>query len=73
MVLIPKSLDKQGIILEFKACKDASNLQETSALALAQIVENKYTSAFLGSDVKSVLCIGMAFCGKEMAHQWVVL
>jgi hypothetical protein len=73
MVLIPKTLDKQGVILEFKVCKDQSQLQETAAKALTQIVEKKYPVAFLDSNVHDVLCIGMAFCGKEMAYESVVL
>jgi hypothetical protein len=64
MFLTPKDPSKQGIILEFKISKTIKALSKTAQLALDQISQKHYTDAFPGP----ILCIGMAFCKKEMAH-----
>ncbi len=71
-MMIPKSPNLQhGIILEFKACKTESELEEAAAKALTQIQDQKYIQAFPKDT--PVLLIGMAFCGKEMKEAHTLL
>ena len=66
VMFIPKKLDLAGIILEFKVAKTPELLRERANDALVQIKDMEYMSIFKSHNVKSVLAIGMSFCGKEM-------
>jgi hypothetical protein len=70
IILSPKKPGKRGIILEFKVCEKEDMLESTAKEALTQIVDKKYTDAFHGQEV---LCIGIAFCGKELAFEFALI
>ena len=71
-MLKPRNLEKQkqGVILEFKVIstkedldenKVQEKLQEECTIALKQIIEKKYISAFKNAGVENILKIGVAF------------
>jgi hypothetical protein len=66
VVFIPKNKEHQGIILEFKVSPDSTQLLDKAKEALGQIKDKQYVQTFAQHQVKKVLAIGMAFCGKEM-------
>jgi len=70
IVFIPKENERGGILLEFKVGSE-DNLVQKANEALQQIKDKKYLITFKSHGVKSVLAIGMAFCGKqvEIAHE----
>ena len=41
-------------------------MQDRAKDALAQIKDKNYVEAFNKHDIKTVLTIGLAFCGKQM-------
>ncbi len=61
---------KKGILLEFKTCEKPEDLTQTAEDALTQIQDKRYTSAFKTGEI---LCIGIAFCGKELRYSWKIL
>jgi hypothetical protein len=71
VVLIPKNRQRNGILLEFKVANTEESLVNKAEEALVQIKDKQYLQNFKQHDIKSVLAIGMAFCGKqlEMAHE----
>ena len=71
-MLKPRNLEKQkqGVILEFKVISTKEDLdenkvqekfQEECTIALKQIIEKKYISAFKNAGVENILKIGVAF------------
>lgn len=64
----PKKGNLPGIIIEFKAAKNASedDLKKLSQKALRQIDDRHYASEFSDGDVSSVLKYGIAFSGKNV-------
>ena len=66
IIIIPKDKSKMGILLEFKIAKTPEDLVESAKDALAQIRAKNYTNAFIQHEIKTVLLIGMAFCGREV-------
>ena len=69
VVLLPKSRNHpQALILEYKVCKDAEELAATSEGGLKQILDKNYaTKVWSQQQVKSILAVSIAFCGKEIA------
>ena len=72
VVFIPKDNKRDGILLEFKV-GDKDKLVQKAQEALQQIKDKEYLATFKNHGVKSVLAIGMAFCGKhvELAHELI--
>ena len=67
VIFIPKTdKTKNGILLEFKVSKEEKLLPNKAQEALQQIKDQKYLAAFKLHGIKSVLAIGMAFCGKQV-------
>ena len=66
IIIIPKDKSKMGILIEFKVAKTPEDLGESAKDALAQIRAKNYTNAFIQHEIKTVLLIGMAFCGREV-------
>jgi hypothetical protein len=66
IIIIPKDKTKMGILMEFKIAQTPETLMESAKDALAQIQTKNYTNAFTQHDIKNVLLIGMAFCGREV-------
>ena len=61
-------VSKNGVILEFKAPKDATeaNLIKEAAVALQQIKEKKYAMELEMKGVKNIISIGIAFAKKDV-------
>jgi hypothetical protein len=66
VVLIPKDKNKDGILLEFKIARNDAELLDRANEALSQIKDKQYFQVFKQHQVKDVLAIGIAFCGKEL-------
>jgi hypothetical protein len=66
-ILIPHDKQKAGILLEFKICEEPESLQAKAQEAVKQTKDKKYVEEFNKLNIKSVLVIGLAFCGKNMA------
>ncbi|PWU07189.1 MAG: AAA family ATPase [Verrucomicrobia bacterium] len=71
VVLFPKNTQEKGILLEFKKCENPADLLGKAQEALSQIKDKQYKEIFGKHDVKSILAIGLFFCGKqvEMAYE----
>jgi hypothetical protein len=67
VMLIPKDLNRRGIILEFKTAKKAENLQEAAKKALQQINDKQYEAELRQLGIQSILKLGLAFRGKDVA------
>ena len=67
VVLIPKDLEKLGIILEFKVVKGNKTLPETAEEALAQINARHYEVELQQRGIRRILKIGLGFRGKEVS------
>jgi hypothetical protein len=66
IIIIPKDKSKMGILMEFKIAQTPEDLMGSAKDALAQIQTKNYTNAFTQNDIKNVLLIGMAFCGRDV-------
>ncbi|OGT21470.1 MAG: hypothetical protein A3C55_06445 [Gammaproteobacteria bacterium RIFCSPHIGHO2_02_FULL_42_13] len=68
ITLIPKpsNPNRVGIIFEFKATREVSQLETEVEGALKQIDQNRYKAALEKHAVTKALHVGMAFCGREM-------
>jgi len=70
VMLVPKDRTKtsRGIIFEFKRVnkRKKETFEDKIEEAKKQIVENKYAEELRGLGVKEVVCIIMAFAGKEV-------
>ena len=71
VAFIPKSKQKNGIILEFKIANTQEELVSKANQALIQIKEKQYFQSFKQHEIKNILAIGIAFCGKKVkvAHE----
>ena len=66
--LFPMIENLPGFLIELKATKDkAADLEVLSSEALDQIEEKRYVQEMQESGVREIICIGMAFRGKEVA------
>ncbi|MDJ1305908.1 MAG: PD-(D/E)XK nuclease domain-containing protein [Candidatus Midichloria sp.] len=66
VMFIPKNKQLSGILLEFKVAEVPEDLVNKAQEALDQIKDKQYMEVLHQHEVKSVLAIGMAFCGKKM-------
>jgi hypothetical protein len=66
VMLLPKNKQNQGILLEFKTSETVDGLVPKAQEALDQIKDKKYFSVFKQHEVRNVLAIGLAFCGKKV-------
>eukprot|EP00916_Digyalum_oweni_P018688 GHVL01031242.1.p1 GENE.GHVL01031242.1~~GHVL01031242.1.p1 ORF type:complete len:479 (+),score=79.94 GHVL01031242.1:182-1438(+) len=57
---------KRAILLEFKVSTAPELLKKTAKDAILQIKEKRYITTLKQEEIKSVLAIGLAFCGKEV-------
>ena len=64
LALIPKDLKSLGIIMEFKAIDDQSNLIDEAEKALIQIKELQYDTELRARGVTNIYYMGIAFSGK---------
>lgn len=66
LVLEPKLTNMPGIIMEFKACKSAEKLSQSSIEALGQIEEKNYDIELKERGIKAIVKYGIAFAGKHV-------
>lgn len=66
VMIIPKDINKLGLILEFKVARPNKTLTETAAEALAQLRERRYATILRQKGIANILQIGVTFCGKEV-------
>ncbi|MEM7495793.1 MAG: AAA family ATPase, partial [Myxococcota bacterium] len=68
LALEPKEKSMPGFVLEFKkAPRVDGTLEQAAAKALAQIKEREYHADLLHRGVETVVVLGLAFRGKEVA------
>lgn len=66
VVFIPKNKQIKGILLEFKTSDKIDLLLDRAQEALEQIKDKQYFQIFKQHEVKNILAIGLAFCGKQL-------
>ena len=66
VALIPKNKANLGIMIELKTTEQESDLDDAAKTALTQIENKKYTHVFIEHEVKNIMCLGLAFCGKRL-------
>ena len=68
IMLLPKSADMPGIIIEVKAAAQASKeeLKLLACKALRQIDARRYDTELVRHDVRQIYKYGIAFCGKSV-------
>jgi len=66
IVLKPKDLNKQGIIIEFKLIDNDTNADDVLQEALKQIDEKKYDTELKAAGITDVLKIAVGFTGKAV-------
>ena len=66
VMIIPKDTTKKAVIIEFKVSEDKEEESMKAAVeaALDQIEETNYSDELIYSDIKDIIKIGIAFCGK---------
>ena len=70
IMLIPKDVDKLGIIIEFKkATLPKESLELVAKKALAQIKEKEYTQELQNQGIKNIKLMGIACKGKKILIQ----
>lgn len=66
--LMPLQSDLPGFIFELKASRESGeSLDKLAEKALQQITEKSYTTEMSAKDVHDIICIGIAFRGKDVA------
>lgn len=68
VMLIPKNINKLGVIIEFKKISEFSNetLEEASIAALTQIRDRAYRAELNERGVNNILELAIVFKGKEL-------
>jgi hypothetical protein len=66
VLMIPRDINLQGFILEFKRDDSEENLKSLAEQALTQIINKKYVTKLKQQKVKSALALGIAFAGKKV-------
>ena len=68
MSMEPRERHLPGILMEFKAAKDADEekLHELAKRGLEQIGSRKYETEFADRGVLQIVKYGIAFCGKDV-------
>ncbi len=67
VMIIPKDLNKIGIIVEFKKAKDDTDevLKKAVNDALNQIEIRNYQTELKARGIKNIISLGISFCGKK--------
>ena len=60
----PKNKNNRGYILEFKVTKNEEDLEKEAKQAIEQIISKKYDVSLKERDIKDIIILGVAFCGK---------
>lgn len=68
VMVMPKEVSKQGIIIEFKKIDELSkeSIEEAAQKALKQIEDKKYIQELLDRGIKSIIKLAIVFKNKEV-------
>ncbi len=68
VMIVPKDVSKQGIIIEFKKIDELSkeSIEEAAQKALKQIEDKKYIQELLDRGIKSIIKLAIVFKNKEV-------
>lgn len=66
MVLEPKVVSLPGIIMEFKASKEETRLEDLAEEALRQISDKDYDTDMRNRGIHDIVKYGIAFSGKKV-------
>ncbi|MEM7494537.1 MAG: AAA family ATPase [Myxococcota bacterium] len=71
LLLIPHDPRKPGIVMEFKVIDSEGELEQATDKALRQIKGKNYHAELFAQGVNTVIALGLAFAGKDVAveHQ----
>lgn len=74
-MLIPRDATKLGIVIEFKKVDtyEDETLEQAAVSAIKQINEKMYAQEMTSREVSSALAIGIAFNGKKILMQSMLL
>ena len=64
VAIIPKTLDKKGIILEFKRANTSETIEAAAKRALKQINDKRYDEGMKNKGIKDIVKLGIGFKGK---------
>ncbi len=67
IILIPKDINKLGILIELKIKEEKETLEKAASRGLEQIDEKKYTEELKQVGIKKALKLGIGFSGKKFA------
>jgi hypothetical protein len=67
VMLLPKDKAKLGIVLEFKTAEETEDLTIVAQQALQQVKDKQYEAELKQAGIQSVLKLGLAFKGKDVA------
>ena len=60
----PKNKNNKAYVLEFKVTKNEEDLEKESKEAIEQIISKKYDVSLKEREIKDIIILGIAFCGK---------
>ena len=60
----PKNKNNKAYVLEFKVTKNEGDLEKESKEAIEQIISKKYDVSLKEREIKDIIILGIAFCGK---------
>ncbi len=66
VAVIPRDIQKLGLVLEFKAVDNENMLNDIANTALAQIKNSKYNAELSKKGINKILGLGIAFSGKKV-------
>ena len=66
IAIFPKDTSKSGVLMEFKAADNESQLEDKADGALRHIAEKQYGTEFEKRGISKVWKYGIAFCGKQV-------
>lgn len=66
LAIIPKDVEKAGVIMEFKVADSEADMTDKAKEALQQIEEREYVTEFRRRGIQTVWKYGIAFCGKKV-------
>ena len=66
LAIIPKDVEKDGVIMEFKVADSEADMADKAKEALQQIEEREYVTEFRRRGIQTVWKYGIAFCGKKV-------
>jgi hypothetical protein len=66
LLIIPKDINKFGIVMEFKAIDNELKLADAANEALLQIKTSKYITELTAKGINNVCLMGIGFSGKSI-------